>query len=48
MAQEPEGYHRTHNSPPPIPVLGQSNPIYTPQANIPMIMSIFQCLGCAK
>jgi hypothetical protein len=39
VAQEPKGYHRTHNSPPPVPVLRQLNPIQTPQANLPKIHS---------
>jgi hypothetical protein len=39
VAQEPEGHHRTHNSPPPVPVLSQSNPIHTPQANLLKIHS---------
>jgi hypothetical protein len=34
VAQEPEVHHRTHNRPPPVPVLRQSNPIHTPQANL--------------
>jgi hypothetical protein len=32
-------HHRTHNSPLPVPVLSQSNPIHTPQANLPKIHS---------
>jgi hypothetical protein len=32
-------HHRTHNSPPPVPVLSQSNPIHTPQTNLPKIHS---------
>jgi hypothetical protein len=32
-------HHRTHNSPPPVPVLSQSNPIHTPQANVHKIYS---------
>jgi hypothetical protein len=32
-------HHRTHNSPPPVPVLSQSNPIHTPEANLPKIHS---------
>jgi hypothetical protein len=32
VVQEPEGYHRTHNSSPPVPMLSQSNPIHTPQS----------------
>jgi hypothetical protein len=39
MAQEPEGSHRAHNSPTPVPVLSQSNPIHTPQANLPKTLS---------
>jgi hypothetical protein len=37
--KNPKVYHRTHNSPPPIPVLRQSNPIHNPQANLPKINS---------
>jgi hypothetical protein len=46
--KNPKVHRRTHNSPPPIPVLSQSNPIHTPQANLPKIHSdpIFHlCLG---
>jgi hypothetical protein len=35
----PKVHHRTHNSPPPVPVLRQSNPIHTPQPNHPKIHS---------
>jgi hypothetical protein len=40
VAQEPEGSspHSKH-SPPPVPVLSQSNPIHTPQASLPKIHS---------
>jgi hypothetical protein len=30
-------HHRTHNSPPPVPVLSLSNPIHTVQINLPKI-----------
>jgi hypothetical protein len=39
VAQEPKIHHCTQNSPPPVPVLRQSNPIHTPQANLPKIQS---------
>jgi hypothetical protein len=32
-------HHRTHNSPPPVPVLSQSNLIHNPQAILAMIHS---------
>jgi hypothetical protein len=35
----PKVHHRTHNSPPPAPILSQSNPIQTLQANLPKIHS---------
>jgi hypothetical protein len=37
--KNPKIHHRTHNSPPPVPVLSQSIPIHTPQANLPKIHS---------
>jgi hypothetical protein len=35
--KSPKVHHRTHNSPPPVPVLRQSNTIHTLQANLPKI-----------
>jgi hypothetical protein len=42
--KNPKVHHRTRNSPPPVLVLRQSNPIHTSQANLPKIHSdpIFQ------
>jgi hypothetical protein len=37
--KNPKVHHRTHNSPPPVPVLSQSNLIHTSQANLPKIHS---------
>jgi hypothetical protein len=37
--QNPKVHHRIHNSPPPVPVLSQLDPIYTPLANLPKIHS---------
>jgi hypothetical protein len=37
--KNPKDLHRTHNSPPSVPVLSQSNPIRIPQANLPKIHS---------
>jgi hypothetical protein len=37
--KNPKVHHRTHNSPPTVPVLSQSNPSHTPQANLPKIES---------
>jgi flagellar basal body-associated protein FliL len=37
--KNPKVHRRTHNIPPPVSVLNQSNPIHTPQANLPKIHS---------
>jgi hypothetical protein len=37
--KNPKVHHRTHNSPLPVPVLSQWNPIHNPQANLPKIHS---------
>jgi hypothetical protein len=37
--KNPKVHHRTHNSPPPVPVLSQSSRIHPPQANLPKIHS---------
>jgi hypothetical protein len=37
--KNPKVHHRTHNSPPPVSVLSQSDPIHIPQINLPKIHS---------
>jgi hypothetical protein len=41
VAPEPEFHHRTHKSPPPVPILSQLDPLYTPPppANLTKILS---------
>jgi hypothetical protein len=37
----PKAHHRVHNSPPPVPILSQINPIHIPKPYFPKIRLVF-------